>query len=76
MKMKLCMMEINSIYELMNETNSIMIKENSLYLEGFQAYIVLDWVTDRTRLCKTIAVYTGNPEHKVYEKYFKNYLNN
>ncbi|ORX43754.1 hypothetical protein BCR36DRAFT_140130 [Piromyces finnis] len=66
MKMKLCMMEIKSIYELMNENNSIMIKENSLYLEGFQAYIVLDWVTDRTRLCKTIAVYTGNPEHKIH----------
>jgi len=66
MKMKLCLMEINSIYELMNENSSILIKENSLYLEGFQAYIVLDWVTDRKRLCKTIAVYTGNPEHKIH----------
>jgi len=65
MKMKLCLLEINSIYKLMNENSSILIKENSLYLEGFQAYIVLDWVTDRKRLCKTIVVYTGNPEHKV-----------
>ncbi|ORX87512.1 hypothetical protein BCR32DRAFT_264276 [Anaeromyces robustus] len=66
MKMKLCMLEINSVYELMKENNSILIKENSLYLEGFQSYIILDWVTDRTRFCKTITVYTGNPEHKIH----------
>ncbi|KAL6605419.1 hypothetical protein U3516DRAFT_784205 [Neocallimastix sp. 'constans'] len=66
MKMKLCVLEINSMYALANENSSITVKENSLYLEGFQAYIVLDWVTDRSRLCKTIIVYTGNPNDRIH----------
>eukprot|EP00833_Pecoramyces_ruminatium_P002033 jgi/Orpsp1_1/1176065/evm.model.c7180000056275.1 len=67
MQMKLCLLEINSVKDLIAENNNlILMNDESVYLEGFQAYIVLDWVTDRTRFCKTIVVYTGNPEHKIH----------